>query len=74
MKSTIENSDTLNQTQETFDRNSKVVSNMECTGLSPGTVLDDSESASYRELYDIYPPKAHDNPGKLHETRPTERH
>ena len=41
------------QTQETFDRISKTSSTMDCTGLIPGGVMNESQSEAYSDLYDI---------------------
>lgn len=35
----------------------RVSSNTDCTGLVPAGVLEECESESYGELYDIHPPK-----------------
>ena len=45
------------ETQETFDRMSKLSSATDCTGLIPGGVMSESQTESYGELYDIPPQK-----------------
>lgn len=45
------------ETQESFDRNSRAASSWECTGLAPFGVGEDSQSESYSDLYDIHPPQ-----------------
>ena len=45
-------------TEAGFEKVSQSASTTECTGLAPSGVTEDAQSESYRELYEIHPPKA----------------